>query len=181
MHHNYFVFLQYEDKQAKEKYFNKGFPEFDSKEIILSDQDKKLQNANEKKELVLVNNYVLNFPILSWRSLGNYEKTYPSRSGPGEYGEPVYLTSKEKQKAKAVIKEFGFNLVASDKISLNRLPKDLRHPELVQFIILKFKMFKILMVFCVRFYLSFIIFLKITFGFIQKKLCFINFISQFFL
>jgi len=119
----------YEDKEAKKKYFNKGFPEFDSNEIILSDPDKILQNSHEKKEEALVNKDVLNFPILSRRSLGNYETTYSSRSGPGEYGEPVSLNSNEKQKAKAVIKEFGFNLVASDKISLNRLPKDLRHPE----------------------------------------------------
>ena len=114
-----------------QKHFNQGFPEFNSEEVNLNSQNTKLQHLPIKKEVSLVDKDVLSYPILSWRSIGNYEKTYPSKSGPGEYGEPISLNLEEKQRAKAVIKEFGFNLIASDKVSLDRLPKDLRHPELV--------------------------------------------------
>lgn len=70
------------------------------------------------------------YPILNWRETGNYEEiNLPSRSGPGEYGAKVTALSSEKEAVAAAIKEFGFNMVNSDKISLDRLPKDLRHQE----------------------------------------------------
>ena len=70
------------------------------------------------------------YPILNWRKPGNYEElNLPSRVGPGEYGDKVTALSSEKEAVDAAIKEFGFNMVNSDKISLNRLPKDLRHQE----------------------------------------------------
>ena len=70
------------------------------------------------------------FPVLNWRKLGNYEETnLASRTGPGEYGAKVTALPSEKEAVDASIKEFGFNMVNSDKISLDRLPKDLRHQE----------------------------------------------------
>lgn len=69
-------------------------------------------------------------PVLNWRIPGNYEPTdLPVRTGPGEYGVPVSHTSQEQPAVDAAIKEFGFNMVNSDKISLDRYPKDLRHQE----------------------------------------------------
>ena len=55
---------------------------------------------------------------------GHYDKS--KHSGPGEFGAAVKTESHEQERVDAVIKEFGFNLVNSDKISMNRLPKDLR-------------------------------------------------------
>ena len=38
----------------------------------------------------------------------------------------MHTEDSEKEHVQEVIKEFGFNLVNSDKISMDRLPKDLR-------------------------------------------------------
>lgn len=70
------------------------------------------------------------YPILTWKRLGNYEDiNIPKRYGPGEYGVAVSATAEEKEAVDAAIKEFGFNMVNSDKISMDRLPKDLRNEE----------------------------------------------------
>ena len=61
--------------------------------------------------------------------IGNYESTLEPRSGPGENGEGVTLDASEKKKAQRLIAEFGFNMVASDKISLDRRIKDTRPAE----------------------------------------------------
>ena len=61
--------------------------------------------------------------------LGNYEPILEPRSGPGENGEGVTLDASEKQNAQRLIGEFGFNMVASDKISLDRRIKDTRPDE----------------------------------------------------
>ncbi len=61
--------------------------------------------------------------------IGNYEPVLEPRSGPGENGEGVTLDQSEKQKAQKLIGEFGFNMVASDKISLDRRIKDTRPAE----------------------------------------------------
>jgi len=53
------------------------------------------------------------------------------RAGAGEYGEKVVLDKSLDSAVKDSITEFGFNIVASDRISLDRAPKDLRHDEYV--------------------------------------------------
>lgn len=71
------------------------------------------------------------YPRFLQNSLGNYEKDLPEqkRAGAGEYGEAVVLDSSLDSSVKSSIAEFGFNIVASDRISLDRAPKDLRHPQ----------------------------------------------------
>ena len=61
--------------------------------------------------------------------LGNYERPVRTRSGPGEDGLPVLTTMEEKDKADRSIREFGFNMVASDKIAMNRTIPDMRMAE----------------------------------------------------
>ncbi|XP_026691688.2 polypeptide N-acetylgalactosaminyltransferase-like 6 [Ciona intestinalis] len=82
--------------------------------------------AWEKKD---INSY--DFPKFVNDDLGNYELKAPDqkRAGAGEYGEAVQLDSSLDSQVKSVIGEFGFNTVASDRISLDRAPKDLRHEE----------------------------------------------------
>jgi hypothetical protein len=59
--------------------------------------------------------------------LGNYEPVnLEPRNGPGEGGVGVKLTPEEKAKADRTVAEYGFNMVASDKISLDRRIKDTR-------------------------------------------------------
>ena len=63
--------------------------------------------------------------------MGNYEpKIFPS-TGPGENGSEVILEQNEKDKAQRLINEYGFNMVASDKISLDRRIKDTRPAEYI--------------------------------------------------
>lgn len=63
-------------------------------------------------------------------TMGNYEPTNLSpREGPGEGGVPVRLAPTEKASGDRTVAEFGFNMVASDKISLDRRIKDTRPGE----------------------------------------------------
>ena len=52
-------------------------------------------------------------------------------SGPGEQGSAVILSAEEEKKKDALYKVNGFNAYVSDKISLDRSLKDIRHRELV--------------------------------------------------
>jgi len=62
--------------------------------------------------------------------LGNYEpRNLEPRTGPGENGEGVALGAKEKVAGLKSVREYGFNMVASGKISLDRRIKDTRHSE----------------------------------------------------
>lgn len=80
-------------------------------------------------------------------SLGNYEpRDLPPQSGPGEGGKmfvhyadkkyivcwigvPVILSPEEEEQARPTIARYGFNMIASDKISLDRRIKDTRPAE----------------------------------------------------
>ena len=72
-------------------------------------------------------------PILKKDGLGNFEPKEPEPAGvpggPGEAGKPFVLGPDYKDAVQASIKEFGFNMVASDMISLDRSINDLRHEE----------------------------------------------------
>ncbi len=50
-------------------------------------------------------------------------------AGPGEQGAAVILSAEEEKKKDSLYKVNGFNAYASDKISLDRALKDIRHPE----------------------------------------------------
>lgn len=72
-------------------------------------------------------------PILNQAILGNFEPKEPEPpgvpGGPGEGAKPFVLGPEYKDAIQASIKEFGFNMVASDMISLDRTISDLRHEE----------------------------------------------------
>lgn len=72
-------------------------------------------------------------PVLRRGSLGNLEPKEPEPpgvpGGPGEGSKPFNLGPEYKDSVQASIKEFGFNMVASDMISLDRSISDLRHEE----------------------------------------------------
>ena len=62
--------------------------------------------------------------------LGNFELHHKvSRVGPGENGGPVDTPVDQQRAADESIAEFGFNMVARRKVSLDRQIKDTRHPE----------------------------------------------------
>ena len=50
------------------------------------------------------------------------------RDGPGEGGMAVKLTKEEQEKADSLFKKEAFNIVASDKIAMDRSVKDTRDP-----------------------------------------------------
>lgn len=72
-------------------------------------------------------------PVLKKGILGNFEPKEPEPPGvPGGSGEgakPFVLGPEYKDSVQASIKEFGFNMVASDMISLDRTINDIRHEE----------------------------------------------------
>lgn len=77
--------------------------------------------------------FVYRDPVLRPGVLGNFE---PKESespgvvgGPGEEAKPYVLGPEYKESIQASIKEFGFNMVASDMISLDRSVNDLRQEE----------------------------------------------------
>ncbi|XP_018098696.1 N-acetylgalactosaminyltransferase 7 isoform X3 [Xenopus laevis] len=77
--------------------------------------------------------HVYSDPVLRPGVLGNMELKEPEPQGvvdgPGEGGKEIMLGPDYKDAIKATIKEFGFNMVASDMISLDRTINDLRHEE----------------------------------------------------
>ncbi|XP_037583806.1 N-acetylgalactosaminyltransferase 7 isoform X4 [Cebus imitator] len=72
-------------------------------------------------------------PVLHPGILGNFEPKEPEPpgvvGGPGEKAKPLVLGPEFKHAVQASIKEFGFNMVASDMISLDRSVNDLRQEE----------------------------------------------------
>ncbi|TNM85578.1 hypothetical protein fugu_007849 [Takifugu bimaculatus] len=72
-------------------------------------------------------------PVLKKGILGNLEPKEPEPPGvPGGLGEgakPFVLNAEYKDAIQDSIKEFGFNMVASDMISLDRSISDIRHDE----------------------------------------------------
>ncbi|KAM7418313.1 hypothetical protein PAMA_015772 [Pampus argenteus] len=74
-----------------------------------------------------------NAPVLKKGILGNFEPKEPEPpgvpAGPGEGAKPFILGQEYKDAVQASIKEFGFNMVASDMISLDRTINDIRHEE----------------------------------------------------
>nr|KAF6346576.1 polypeptide N-acetylgalactosaminyltransferase 7 [Pipistrellus kuhlii] len=72
-------------------------------------------------------------PVLRPGILGNFEPKEPEPhgvvGGHGENAKPLVLGPELKHAVQASIKEFGFNMVASDMISLDRSVNDLRQEE----------------------------------------------------
>ncbi|XP_020513681.2 N-acetylgalactosaminyltransferase 7-like [Labrus bergylta] len=72
-------------------------------------------------------------PVLKTGILGNFEPKEPEPpgvpNGPGEGAKPFVLGPEYKDAVQASVKEFGFNMVASDMISLDRSISDIRHEE----------------------------------------------------
>ena len=80
---------------------------------------------------------VAGYPILKPHKIGNWEHRpvfprvgSPGHDGPGEGGYvPVELDDEEKKQVKGSLALWGFNMVASNKVSLDRVPADLRMDE----------------------------------------------------
>uniref|UniRef100_A0A8D3AVC8 Polypeptide N-acetylgalactosaminyltransferase n=1 Tax=Scophthalmus maximus TaxID=52904 RepID=A0A8D3AVC8_SCOMX len=72
-------------------------------------------------------------PVLKKGVLGNFEPKEPEPQGvpggPGEGAKAFILGPEYKDSVQTTIKEFGFNMVASDMISLDRTISDIRHEE----------------------------------------------------
>jgi len=61
----------------------------------------------------------------------------PAIKGPGEDGEPVILTAEEQAEADKLFAKETFNVIASNKVAMDRRIRDLRHPEYDNFFILR--------------------------------------------
>uniref|UniRef100_A0A2C9JJC3 Polypeptide N-acetylgalactosaminyltransferase n=1 Tax=Biomphalaria glabrata TaxID=6526 RepID=A0A2C9JJC3_BIOGL len=61
--------------------------------------------------------------------IGNYEPPSIKQYGPGEEGAAVVVSLEEKDEADRQTREYGFNMVASDKVAMNRTLPDTRMEE----------------------------------------------------
>ena len=69
---------------------------------------------------------------LRFERFENYQRSQYSRTGPGEKGEAVHISDpEEKKKADHLYITEAFNIIASDKISLERSIRDVRDPQKV--------------------------------------------------
>ncbi|XP_078252988.1 N-acetylgalactosaminyltransferase 7 isoform X1 [Rhinoraja longicauda] len=96
--------------------------------------DNNQQNAIQKQYLTFKpQKFPYPDPVLRNGVLGNFETKQPEppgvANGPGEEAKPLVLGAEYKDVVQSSIKEFGFNMVASDQISLDRSINDLRHEE----------------------------------------------------
>jgi hypothetical protein len=93
---------------------------------------REVENNNKPPKLEVENNPNLQSnlaPVMTKGVLGNYELKNPVKSsGPGEDGEGVQLQGEEEKKlGEQSVAEYGFNEVASEKISLDRRARDTRY------------------------------------------------------
>nr|XP_025978688.1 N-acetylgalactosaminyltransferase 7 isoform X3 [Dromaius novaehollandiae] len=96
--------------------------------------DNNQQNIIQRQYLTFKpQTFVYRDPVLRPGVLGNFEPKEPEPhgvvGGPGEEAKPYVLGPDYKESIQASIKEFGFNMVASDMISLDRSVNDLRQEE----------------------------------------------------
>lgn len=68
-------------------------------------------------------------PVFTEEEEGNFEQKKEKREGPGEDGVAVHLSKEEARKAQRGNREYGFNQMASDMISLDRAIPDTRPAE----------------------------------------------------
>nr|XP_015201277.1 PREDICTED: N-acetylgalactosaminyltransferase 7 isoform X2 [Lepisosteus oculatus] len=92
------------------------------------------QNVMQKQYITFKpQKHIYSDPVLKPGQLGNFELKEPEPQGvpggPGEGAKPFVLGPDYKDSIQASIKEFGFNMVASEMISLDRTISDLRHEE----------------------------------------------------
>ncbi|KAJ8262218.1 hypothetical protein GJAV_G00163930 [Gymnothorax javanicus] len=97
-------------------------------------QKQNLENVMQKQYVTFkAHTHVYSDPVLKRGVLGNLEPKEPERhgvpNGAGEEAKAFVLGPEYKESIQASIKEFGFNMVASDMISLDRSVNDLRHEE----------------------------------------------------
>ncbi|CAK8674801.1 N-acetylgalactosaminyltransferase 7-like [Clavelina lepadiformis] len=142
----YYFFMFHQDEATKHTSRNRP-DQFDYHENVRAQKEEYHNDAGHKNfpndQLLPVGKDALPF---SWEKrgpgdfdypkyvpdrLGNYESQTPDqkRAGAGEYGEEVLLDASLETAVKGVIAEFGFNTIASDRVSLDRAPKDLRHTQ----------------------------------------------------
>lgn len=118
-------------------HFLKQNPEIINKSETVETQEDTLKYQNQANELDKIEKSKVEkiksdtkYPVFVGSKLGNYEPTNTERrQGPGEYGQPVVLDKSLDGAVQSSIAEFGFNIVASDKVSLDRQPDDLRKQE----------------------------------------------------
>jgi hypothetical protein len=96
-----------------------------------------VENNNKPPNLEVENNRNLQSnlaPVMTKGVLGNYElKNAVKSSGPGEDGEGVQLQGEEEKKlGEQSVAEYGFNEVASEKISLDRRARDTRYEKKIR-------------------------------------------------
>ncbi len=90
------------------------------------DQNYKSNHGEHKKDSDSVEDPVFRMREERYQKFAESEA---SRSGPGEHGAPVVLRGDELAKSRTLEQKEGFNIVASDKVSLERSLKDVRNSQ----------------------------------------------------
>ena len=74
--------------------------------------------------LLLLHQIVVSSQLFKWFDVNNYVNTVK-----GEDGAPVYTSMEDRGRADRLMREYGFNMVVSDKIAMNRTIPDTRMRE----------------------------------------------------
>lgn len=132
------------EKDADTKYFARKKPVAAPAEVQVEDPVESMQNNNKNAPKDINNQIIVGSSDSKYKTLdnqnaravfksgelGNYEVgPVEGRSGAGEMGKAVHLTPEEKQRSQRWQREFGFNMIASDKVSLTRNIPDTRPDE----------------------------------------------------
>ena len=89
------------------------------------------QEQNQLKEHVALQSDIRGLEEFRTERFRKAQQRSKDISGPGEDGEPVFLTEEEQKKAEAWLKKEFYNVIASEKVAMDRRIPDLRHEEFV--------------------------------------------------
>ncbi|KAJ8033868.1 N-acetylgalactosaminyltransferase 7 [Holothuria leucospilota] len=105
----------------------------DLKDVQYSSKNNRVNRLHQpvNKAQQVVGHKNIELPVLKEGIIGNYEPRMPRKGpdGPGEGGKKVGRIPEEEEQYAQSYKEHGFNMVNSEKISLDRTVPDLRDSE----------------------------------------------------
>ena len=125
-----------ENRESQHDILQRNVLEHEDESLEMTEEKKRLSGGafkdktrlqTDKKESEMQNVEKRTEDKIDWHDYDKI-KLYSQRTGPGEQGAAVILSAAEELMKHELLKSNGFNALVSDKISLDRALKDIRHP-----------------------------------------------------